>query len=63
MPLQNRKMTCSIYDHALNFRKHHGHVLILVTAQRDATQNSLFTILQVHVSGVNRTHHQKYTKL
>ena len=37
---------------------------ILIIVQRDATQSSLFIILHtVHVSGVNRTHHQEYTKL
>jgi len=40
-------------------------IFILIIAQRDATQSSLFIILQftVHVSGVNHTHHQEYTKL
>jgi len=38
---------------------------ILTIIQRDATQSSLFIILQVHstVSGVNHTHHEEYTKL
>ena len=38
---------------------------VLITVQRDATQSSLFIILQftLHVSGVNHTHHQEYTKL
>jgi len=38
---------------------------ILITVQRDATQSSLFIIMQftLHVSGVNHTHHQEYIKL
>jgi len=36
---------------------------ILIIVQRDATQSSLFIILQVHVSSVNHTHHQAYTKV
>ena len=38
---------------------------ILIIAQRDVPQSSLFIILRftLHVSGVNHTHHQEYTKL
>jgi len=40
-------------------------ISILIIVQWDATQSSVFIILQVHlhVSGVNRTHHQEYIKM
>jgi len=37
---------------------------VLITVQQDATQSSLFIFCKftLHVSGVNHTHHQQYTK-
>ena len=41
------------------------NLYILIIVQRDATQSSLFIVLNftLHVSGVNHTHHQEYTQL